>query len=144
MKTPLLVSLSILAALPVLMTSCGGETTSPAESKTDAVSSPETSEPIEIDTSITDKGDAQAGAETYKKVCIACHQADGTGMNGMLAANFVKDTARLQQSDTKLLEIIAEGKTGKTGLVMPPQKGNLSKKEIIDVLTYIRQTFGKK
>lgn len=130
-----------------LLAGCGdvppttsGSTTTTTTPASAASASP--SVPVKVDTSLTDKGDATAGEATYKRVCSACHQADGTGMNGMLAANFVKDKARLQQSDSVLLNTIKEGKTSKTGLVMPPQKGNLTEKEMIDVLTYIRRSFG--
>lgn len=86
-------------------------------------------------------GDAAKGAEVYKKVCMACHQKDGRGMNGALAADFRGDGARLQKPDSVLLKSIREGKTS-GNLVMPAQKDNLRPQEIKDALAYVRATFG--
>ncbi len=89
-------------------------------------------------------GDAAKGEAIYKRVCVACHQADGTGMNGMLAANFKKEPERLKKSDAELLKSIAEGKSpaGGKGPIMPPQKGVLKPQEMKDALAYIRKAFG--
>lgn len=86
-------------------------------------------------------GDPVAGAKVYAKVCIACHQKDGKGMGGMLAANFVDEKERLQKPDSVLLNSIAEGKKGKKA-VMPPHKDVLSEQERKDALAYVRKTFG--
>lgn len=86
-------------------------------------------------------GDATKGADVFGRICVACHQKDGSGMNGMLAANFKTDKTRLAQPDSVLLKSIAEGKKGEK-LTMPPQKGVLTEQEIKDVLAYVRKTFG--
>ncbi|MBT8037208.1 MAG: cytochrome c [Verrucomicrobiae bacterium] len=86
-------------------------------------------------------GDPVAGEAVYKKICTACHQADGSGMNGMLAANFVKDKTRLAKSNEELLKSIRDGIT-KDGKVMPPQKGVLTEQEMKDALAFIRKSFG--
>jgi mono/diheme cytochrome c family protein len=87
-------------------------------------------------------GDAVAGKKVYDTYCVACHQADGTGMGGMLAANFKTDTARLAKSDAELLVSIREGITGKVG-TMPPWGGSLSDQQTANSLAYIRATFGE-
>jgi len=86
-------------------------------------------------------GDPEAGKAVYMRICVACHQPDGSGMNGMLAANFVTDKTRLAKSNELLLTSIREGVT-KDNKVMPPQKGILSDQEMKDALSYIRKTFG--
>ena len=80
--------------------------------------------------------DAQAGKAVYTKSCAGCHGADGKGNPAMAKAlgekglNIVtKEVA--EQSDEKLLKIIAEG-AGK----MPPSK--LSKAEQKQALDYAR------
>ena len=75
------------------------------------------------------------------RICVACHQADGSGLNGMLAADFVKDKTRLAKSNEELITSIRDGIT-RDGKVMPPQKDVLSDKEIKDAISYIRTTFG--
>jgi mono/diheme cytochrome c family protein len=86
-------------------------------------------------------GDVDAGKTVYGTYCQACHQVDGTGMNGMLAGNFVKDKARLAKPDEELLTSIRDGVTGKIG-TMPPWKGTLSDEDMRNVLAYIRATYG--
>ena len=86
-------------------------------------------------------GDPVAGLKVYDKVCKACHQADGKGMGGALAANFIDEKERLQKPDSVLLKSIAEGIKGKKA-IMPPQKDALSEQERKDALAYIRQKFG--
>lgn len=86
-------------------------------------------------------GDAAKGEALYKQFCLACHQPDGSGMKGALAADFVNDKSRLQKPDSVLLKSIAEGVTGKMA-VMPPQKDLLTETQRKDVLAYIRREFG--
>lgn len=87
-------------------------------------------------------GDATTGASIYKTYCVGCHQADGTGMGGMLAADFVADPSRLAKSDAELLAAIADGVTGRVG-TMPPWRQTLSDQERRDVLSYLRATWGR-
>jgi mono/diheme cytochrome c family protein len=62
-------------------------------------------------------------------------------MNGMLAANFITDKARLAKSDEDLLKSIRDGVTGKVG-TMPPWGTTLSEEEQRHVLAYLRKQFG--
>jgi mono/diheme cytochrome c family protein len=128
----------ILAACAVSLTACN-------DSKSDAESSKNTPEVATKEASAAVKhplpGDPVAGEAVYKKICTACHQADGSGMNGMLAANFVTDKTRLAKSNEELLISIRDGRTV-DGKVMPPQKGILSEQEMKDALSYIRKSFG--
>jgi mono/diheme cytochrome c family protein len=81
--------------------------------------------------------DAQAGKAVYDKNCAGCHGADGKGNPAMIKAlgekglNIVTKEVK-EQSDEKLLKIIAEG-AGK----MPASK-KLSKEEQKQVLDYTR------
>jgi mono/diheme cytochrome c family protein len=88
-------------------------------------------------------GDAEAGKAVYTQHCQACHQADGTGMGGMLAADFkADDGARLKKNDADLLTSISKGFTGSTG-TMPPWEGTLSEAGMANVLAHIRATYGE-
>lgn len=82
-----------------------------------------------------------AGADTYKQYCVACHQADGTGMNGMLATDLT-DPKVLSKTDAVLLETIRKGVVGNKGQ-MPAWGATLSDSQMKGVLTYIRVTFQK-
>lgn len=85
-------------------------------------------------------GDPAAGEVVYTANCLACHQADGTGMGGALGADFVNDTTRLAKTDGELLGTIANGMPGTT---MVAWKGILDDQQRRDVLAYIRATYGK-
>ncbi len=86
-------------------------------------------------------GDPEAGKAVYLRICSACHQPDGSGLNGMLAANFVSDKTRLAKSNEVLLNSISNGIVA-DNKIMPPQKDVLSDQEMKDALSYIRKTFG--
>jgi caa(3)-type oxidase subunit IV len=89
----------------------------------------------------TETGASAAGAAVYKTYCVACHQADGRGMGGMLAADFIGDPTRLAKSDEQLLTSIRDGVTGKIG-VMPPWGSALSETQQREALSYVRSQFG--
>ncbi len=91
----------------------------------------------DADTSLP--GDPAAGEKHYTTYCIACHQADGTGMGGALAADFVNDKTRLAKGNDVLLKSIAEGVPG---TAMTPWAASLDEQARKDVLSYVRKTFG--
>jgi len=82
--------------------------------------------------------DVGRGGAVYANWCVACHQADGRGLDGLLAADFVADPARLDRPDAELLEVIREGRTG---TAMPPWGKGLTEEQMADALAYIRATF---
>ena len=86
-------------------------------------------------------GDPEEGEKVYSTFCVACHQLDGKGINGKLAANFVDDKTRLAKSDEQLLAAITNGFKGNIGQ-MPPWGPVLKPKARRDVLAYVRKTFG--
>lgn len=81
------------------------------------------------------------GAKIYRNHCASCHQADGRGFGGKVAANFIDDPTRLAKSDEALLESIAHGvpNTAMIGF-----EGRLEINERRAVLGYVRESFGKK
>jgi mono/diheme cytochrome c family protein len=79
----------------------------------------------------------EAGQEIYGRLCVACHQPDGRGREGLAPAlagsPFVSGRAGI------LARIVIHGKEGTT--MMPPL-GTLSDAEIAAVLTFVRRSFG--
>jgi caa(3)-type oxidase subunit IV len=86
-------------------------------------------------------GDPARGAKVYGTYCVGCHQADGRGNAGALAADFVGDATRLAKTDAELLASIRDGKVGAIG-AMPPWRGTLTDQQQADALAYVRATFG--
>ena len=84
--------------------------------------------------------DTSLGMGVYSKHCAACHGLNGKG-NGF-AADFVNDKERMSKSDEELLNSIRNGFTGKIGY-MPGWKTRLNEEEMVAVLAFIRETFGK-
>jgi len=84
-------------------------------------------------------GNPQVGKRIFQNRCVACHGADGTGMNGTLAADFVNDKTRLAKSDEVLLLSIENGVPGTT---MVAWGAMVDEQQRRDVLAYIRATFG--
>jgi mono/diheme cytochrome c family protein len=83
---------------------------------------------------------AEQGSIVYTTWCVACHQADGRGLNGTLAADFVGDPSRLAIPDAELLEVIRSGRVGTVG-AMPPWGQSLDEQQMVDALAYIQATF---
>lgn len=133
----------MLITCAVFLTACKKSDSNAGSSESKADNAPEVAKKEESPVAVKHPlpGDPVAGEAVYKKICTACHQADGSGMNGMLAANFVTDKSRLAKSNEELLASIRNGKTV-DGKVMPPQKGILSEQEMKDALSYIRKKFG--
>jgi len=124
---------------------CGSEAAPPAPAPAPAAEPAPAPEPAKAEpTKAEPAGPANVenGKVVYDTYCKACHQEDGTGMNGMLAANF-NEEGRLDKSDEELLVSIRDGFQGKVGL-MPPWGATLTAQEMVDVLAHVRATYGKK
>lgn len=87
-----------------------------------------------------------AGKKVYNLVCLACHQADGSGVPGMHPP--IIESKFVNGDPDKLIQIVLEGMSGKIEVngeiynsIMPPH-AHLSNKEIANVLTYVRSNFG--
>ena len=79
---------------------------------------------------------ADAGADTFKAKCAACHGATGAGdttMGKNLKLHDLGSADVQKQSDEELTTIISKGK-GK----MPAYDGKLSKEQIGDLVKHIR------
>jgi mono/diheme cytochrome c family protein len=88
------------------------------------------------------------GKIVYGKICVACHMADGNGVP-MMNPPLINTTYVLGDK-TKLISIVLNGFkedveiNGQTySNVMTPHK-DLTDREIADVLTYVRKSFGNK
>ncbi len=144
--------MSKLIALTLLLVACGGSeapTTAPAPAPAPAAL-PETKAPAPTDaapagdaTADAAKADAAGGnsdgEQVYTQYCIACHQADGKGMNGTLAGDFT--SGRLaDKTDDELLASIRDGYTGKVG-AMPAWKGVLTDEQMKAALDYVKTKY---
>jgi mono/diheme cytochrome c family protein len=91
------------------------------------------------------KASYTAGAAVYTKNCVVCHQTDGGGVQN-LNAPLIK-TDFVLGSKTPLINIILKGMSGvdingeRYSNVMPSHSF-LTDKQIADVLTYVRNSFG--
>jgi mono/diheme cytochrome c family protein len=87
------------------------------------------------------------GKQVYLEQCLACHQADALGVQGMNPP-LVKTKFVLGDKAT-LVKIVLNGMTGKQvdgedyhGVMAP--HSDLTDEQIADVLTYVRNSFGNK
>ena len=81
------------------------------------------------------------GQAIYRAHCQGCHQPDGRGLGGKVAADLGSPEVAAR-SDAALLEILARGTTGKVG-AMPGWETTLTEQQRRDVLAYLRATFLK-
>jgi mono/diheme cytochrome c family protein len=92
-------------------------------------------------------GNAAAGQQVYARNCLTCHQADGYGVPNMQPA--ITDGSWVK-GDARALALFvmtggfnsAERKDGASHNVMPAFR-QLPDQELADLLTYIREKFGK-
>ena len=88
------------------------------------------------------------GEAIYKKYCISCHQADGGGVPH--TAPPLIQTKYVLGDKVALAKIVLNGLKGVEindqtyNNPMPPLGSVLKDKEIADVLTYVRKSFGNK
>jgi len=89
------------------------------------------------------------GEDVYNEVCLACHQADGSGVPMMFPPVTASDI--INGDHGKLIKLIMDGLSGpveikgeKYNSVMPPQKHNLNDQQISDLLTFLRNSFGNR
>jgi mono/diheme cytochrome c family protein len=80
-----------------------------------------------------------AGQTVYAGLCIACHQADGKGLE-KVAPTLVGSTLLLAPPGIPI-RILLHGKEGTVGL-MPPLGSGLTDDQIASVLTYVRRSWG--
>jgi len=88
------------------------------------------------------------GEKIFKKYCISCHMADGSGVPHMnpplIQTKYVlgekEDLIKIILNGIGNVEINGETYTNK----MPPLKKILKDQQIADVLTYVRKSFGNK
>ena len=85
------------------------------------------------------KGNPQNGKILFNMYCTNCHGTQGKG-DGPIGQSLIPPAADLtstgKKSDKQLLKVIRKGRPG---TAMPSWKGDLSNKEIHDVLLYIRE-----
>jgi mono/diheme cytochrome c family protein len=91
-----------------------------------------------------------SGKKVYDAVCLACHQASGMGVP-RVNPPLVK-TSYIKGSKTKLIQIVLKGMNSEqdgdidgetyTGVMAP--HSDLTDRQIADVLTYVRNSFGNK
>jgi len=90
----------------------------------------------------------ERGKKVYESTCLACHQANGTGVPGMNPP--LKQTKWVLGGKDTLINIVLNGMDEEIEVdgefysnVMPPLAA-LSDQQIADVLTYVRNSFGNK
>jgi mono/diheme cytochrome c family protein len=88
-----------------------------------------------------------AGKATYDHLCIACHEADGSGApriypplpgNANLQTNDPASTLRIMLDGAQTVTTPRAPNTGS----MPPYAKDLSDQQIADVTNYIRNSWG--
>src|ERR1700744_6721413 len=88
------------------------------------------------------------GKIVYSSVCIACHMAEGTGVPHMNPP--LSNTTYVLGDKTKLIKIVLNGFNddveinGQTYSNQMTPHADLTDRQIADVLTYVRKSFGNK
>jgi mono/diheme cytochrome c family protein len=89
-----------------------------------------------------------AGKLVYNQYCITCHQADGSGVPSLNPP--LSKTSWVLGPKAKLIGVVLKGLNtheeidGETYHNVMPPMNFLSDKQVADVLTYVRNSFGNK
>lgn len=88
---------------------------------------------------------ADAGEAVYKKNCMACHQANGTGMAAVFPP--LVDNANIADNPMYIAETVVKGKSGEISVngatyngMMPPM-AYMTDSDIAAVVNYVNKKF---
>lgn len=139
------VILGLIMILSLSIAACGGSSADDDSADVVAESNDSSSE----DNSSSSEADAKSGADIYNGLCVACHGADATGVEG-LGKNLIESEFVASMTDAELVAFIAEGRPAShedntTGVDMPPRGGNpaLTDDDLLSVVAYVRELIGK-
>ncbi|NJL92945.1 MAG: c-type cytochrome [Anaerolineae bacterium] len=127
-----------MLASALLVVACGGE----ADEEQAAL---RTATPAQVAVAATyDPQTIEEGAANYGVYCIACHGAQGVGIEG-LGSNLAESEFVHRLSDAELLAFIQEGRSADhpdnvSGVAMPAKGGfpSLSVAQINTIIAYLR------
>lgn len=85
---------------------------------------------------MTEDEQIQRGASIYYTVCVACHQADGAGIQGIYLPLNMGGLVELEDP-TLFIQTVLYGRGG-----MPRFNGTYSDEDIAAILTFVRQEWG--
>jgi mono/diheme cytochrome c family protein len=140
MKLSLPVALFVASGITLLSAACGDHPP-PTEDSSDTSSGVE-KEPAQPSSDMA----GHPGKEVYDENCLPCHQADGYGVPAMHPP--VVDNEWVLGDKERLIKIVLLGMTGEIEVDGEIYDGvmasadYLTDKEIADVLTYLRKSFG--
>jgi mono/diheme cytochrome c family protein len=78
----------------------------------------------------------QGGADLFRNICAACHQADAKGAVGAATYPPLVADKNLASTDFMLGELLGEARG------MPAVGGMMSDQQVADVINYVRTHFG--
>jgi mono/diheme cytochrome c family protein len=133
----------LFPAVFLLLIACGGQNRE--QDRQQGQQAPSQSQ-IEPASPRSAAAEVHPGRKVYESICLACHMADGSGVPNMHPP--LAKTDWVTGDKERLIRITIQGLSGKIEVngrvynnVMPPN-AHLSNREIANVLTYIRQSFG--
>ncbi|ULQ57218.1 cytochrome c [Flavihumibacter rivuli] len=94
------------------------------------------------------KASITRGKEVYTTYCLACHQADGTGVPNLNPP--LAKTSWVNGDKKRLINVLLKGLdeeieiNGEVYSNPMPSHAHLKDQEVADVLTYVRNSFGNK
>ena len=131
----------LIIFIAAVLAACGGRNQSSEQQQ-----QTQPQEQIQPATPKSETATAHPGKKVYDSTCLACHMANGTGVPGMYPP--LAETEWVTGDKERLIQITIQGLSGKIEVngvvynnIMPPN-AHLSDRQIADVLTYIRQSFG--
>lgn len=139
-------SMIIIPVLLLLMISCnirGGNKKENVEEEKVKVSVND----LAVETASSEEDYMKKGKKVYDRVCLVCHQSDGSGVPNMHPP--ITESESVSGNTDSLIVLILEGMKGpvvvkgeRYNSIMPPLKDALDNQEIADLINYLRNSFG--
>jgi mono/diheme cytochrome c family protein len=118
----------------------------PENKKVGPVNSEKSASELNKSQSAETAGENHPGKAVYKQYCLACHQADGSGVPNMHPP--LTPGSWVGKNPEELIAILMKGLSGKVEVNgeiyknFMPSHAQLTDEQIADVLSYVRSSFG--
>ena len=130
-----------VAVFALVVSACGGSDSGDAAT---TVAPTTTAAATTTVATVASRGDADNGEALYQRSCMACHGAEGAGIEGLgkpwVGSTFINDRTDEEMFDFLLVGRPADDPLNTTGIAMLPRGGNqnLTDDDLYDLIAYMR------
>lgn len=131
---------AVAAAIAISAIAASAPAQNAGEASSTLKMAPQTTKPGDADGAfiVSGKFSEPDGEKLYRRVCAACHMADGKGATGAGSYPSLTRNEKLAAAGYPVY-VVAHGLNG-----MPPVGQMMTDQQVADVVNYVRRTFGNR